>query len=312
MNKVIKVVSVIVLLIVSILSTLFVVNRYFRKGDISTYDQTQFTNEDGLKYTQLEWSWKPCEIKETPVLVDSILPTKQVYLLMEDNRYCLINVPSNIEYFYDYGKAIYAKDGSYCVYIVKADASNLSSLAGIKHSENITKSSITNKVSKNKEYRVIASLIGETGYGVICEVYKGNDVYTTIYNNFLKDNLSLVQVNVPSVIRLEELPKYAGNFTHQININGLSLSLERYLFEDGYLYKTADYSSIEDIKTKYLSLLMCMSGTQEVYEYSSDNICFYEAGNCYLGLLKYNDNTTVITIGQGEEAKCNVLYSLTY
>lgn len=314
MNKLIKTIVIVVLVIITAYFTWQMYMSVFYKGDLQTYNQTEFVLDNGLKYTVVDSQWKPMTVTETPVTSDIPYESKQVSLSLTDDKYVLVNVPANKEYFWDLGRAVYAEDGSYCIYVLSnCTMSNFSTLAGISKSENINSTTIVNKVTSKKQSRTIATLIGDSGYGLVCEVYGGNDVYTCLLDSLSVDKFNLIQIDSNITFsELSELPAYSGVFTHQINIGELSVQAERYWFENGYLYKAASYNSIEEIKTKYLTLLRFMSGSNSIKRFERENIYYYETNDCYLGLRILNSNTIVITLGCGEEAKCNVLYSLAY
>lgn len=268
----------------------------------------EYYNDYGKMWTENNWQWKPAKIKSTPQYTDiEVGSTNVIHLHLSNNDYFTVEIPTDYEYYWDYGKCVYAKNGEFAIRIVgSADKVNLSKLAGINNPVNVTSTLLTNEPEK-KSYRVLATLIGDTGYAIICEIYSGDDVFKSLCDSLMHNTIQDYFADTSSVTMLDSLPTYSGKYASRVAYGELTLETKKYMFADGDLYMKTDVRNIRNIENEYITLLTLMAGTSEVSEFRGSGYTYFECGDAYLGMFGYNPNTTVIAIGKGEESKCNIL-----
>lgn len=276
--------------------------------------QTVFTysSEDGRIYTEATWDWKPAEYKGKISYVDTSTVSKQVVTVhLSDNIYYDITLPVS-EYIYDYGKTIWAIDGSYMVRVVaNATLDNLASLAGIDNGESLNQITLTSKEGR-KGARTIVTLVDS--YAIIANVYFGDEVYSTLCDS-LSSGATSYEVDYSSYIEsateLEKLT-YVGNYVGQVIFQEVSLEQKKYMFEDGTLWVSSSLVPLYEAKDTYINR-MCVASGQPIDEvYDVPGMFYAKSGDYYLGLISYNSNTTIVLLGDGEESKCNIISVMKY
>lgn len=313
-NTILKVLLAVLAIGVTISVVIFVL---FKTGILHGKEEQpgifKHTTEDGKIWTENNWQWVPAKIDKTPTYDETLLGSEKgvFYLHLTNNDYYKVEVPLGYECYWDYGKCVYAKNGEFCIRLVNnLNQYNLATMAGITDAESISSNVITNKEEK-RTFRVLASLVGDTGYGIICEIYSGDDVYTVLQDSLLKGLDNLVSVsNDSNYTLLDRLPVYDGEFTQRNITSDFSLKTAKYAFADGDLYLQSDVRPLNNIVNEYVTLLEIMSNNAEVVGYAGEGFYYFEAGDAYLGMYAYNFNTTEVMIGVGEETKCNILYIL--
>lgn len=61
------------------------------------------------------------------------------------------------------------------------------------------------------------------------------------------------------------------------------------------------------VKSDILAQLIVYAGAPIDEMYEDENIVYAKAGDWYVGMVRHNTNTTIVFIGSGEEAKCNIV-----
>lgn len=311
-----KIGSTILAVVMILITVILIVALLIKNGVINLIKEEppkimEYTTELGKVFTENTSIWEPCVVEKTPINLETpITQTKKVYLHLTNNDYYEIEIPSNYDYEWDYGKTVYGVNGEFVIRIVNnSDFNNIAELAGIEDAVSLNNFTITNNyIEEIPTYRILASLIGDTGYSVICEVYKGNDLFTSLCNSVTDGIDNLVSINFNNEISyLDDLPVYEGKFAERGLTSDFSLVTEKYKFADGDIYLRADVRPLSSITNEYITLLTLSSGDESVTGYYGKGFLYFESNNCYLGMYSYNSNTTEILIGKGEEAKCNIL-----
>lgn len=266
-------------------------------------------DSNGLTYTQRSFSWKPVEYRKQIMLVPdtSAVSKTTVTVNVHDNVYYDITIPAGVEYFCDYGKTIFALDGTWQIRVLaEADMSNVAAMAGITNVESLNKNVIQTKY-ENKGSKSIATIIDDCA--IVCTIYEGNEAYTLMRNSLVSNQNGYI-VEEPSYIKnykkLEKL-SYSGPYVAQIHYNKNDIKLEQWYFAEGNLYLTTELRSLSAVKDNYLIKLCQESGSDISEIYESNSIVYASAGDYHLGLAVYNTNTTIVIIGNGDEAECNIL-----
>lgn len=290
--------------------TLFQVGVLEFRG-MDTVNVYTYTDDMGRKYTEREWDWKPIESKELIEYVDvSELEKQTVTLSLTPGTFYDLEIPIG-NYIYDYGKTIYAEDGSYLIRVV-ADCSldDLSSTAGIDDGINIDKVTLTSPEDK-KGMKIVCTLIDK--YAIIVNVYSGNENYSTLCDALLnKETYSIPSITKSEDFKLLDSITYSGEYVAQVVFKSIDLSWNKYLFEEGELVTAVSYSPMTDTFDEYITKLMAFSRSPISELYQSKSMCYAKAGEYELGLLEYNDNTVIVLIGRGEESKCNIVSIMQY
>lgn len=307
-----KIISVVVS-VLAVLATIAIVGIVLIKTGIinwNTVDSVKvYVNKDenGLTYTSREWVWKPTETKEVINYVDTKnVETQTVSLHISDVEFYDIKVPTG-NIIYDYGKTIWAEDGSYLIRVVgDINMDTLSKAAGIDNGLVLDKTTISSPDGK-KGSRVICTLIGDTA--IIANIYKGSETYSVIRDSFMNNKDTIYMDTIQYSKNLIELKRiaYTGEYVPQVHFSEFDLNWVRYLFAEGELSVYTKYDRIFEVEEELLAQLCVFAQTPIDEIYRSEDIIYARAGNWYVGLLRYNTNTTVVLFGSGEEAKCNII-----
>ena len=271
-----------------------------------------YTTDEGYKYTEAVWDWKPAEFKKLINYVDTSAEEKQtVTLHLEEDTYYDVTIPMK-DYIYDYGKTIWAVDGSYMIRVVSgATLDNLSSLAGIDNGLALNQTTICTQDNR-KGQKTIATLIDD--FAVIANVYYGDDVYSIIRDSLGSGVQSYVLDEVSYADDYVELEKlsYTGKFVGQVVFQEINLEQKKYMFADGVLWCSSVFEPLYKTQDDYLKRLYTASGQGIDETYYADGMFYAKSGNYYLGLVSYNSNTTIVLLGDGEETKCNIISIMHY
>lgn len=271
-----------------------------------------YSTDDGYVYTESEWDWKPAEFKGAISYVDTVTDFKQkVTLCLDDNTYYDVIIP-NIDYIYDYGKTVWAIDGSYMIRVIaNATMDNLSSLAGIDNSIPLTQTTICSP-DNQKGSRTIATLVNS--YAIIANVYYSDNVFS-ILRDSLSSGKSPYAPSEPDYsdeyVELDKL-SYFGKYIGQVTFQEVSLEQKKYMFQDGTLWCSSVFDNFINTKETYLKKLCTITNAKIDESYQAGGIYYAKAGNYYLGVVAYNTNTTIVFLGDGEESKCNIIFMINY
>lgn len=279
--------------------------------EIDTVNVYTYTDDFGRKYTEREWDWKPIESKEIIEYVDVTKLEKQIVTLsLSSGVFYDLELPMG-NYIYDYGKTIYAEDGSYLIRVV-ADCSldDLSSTAGIDNGINIDKVTLVSPENK-KGMRIICTLID--GYAIIANIHTGNENYSILLDALQnKETYTIPKIEKSEdFVQLDNI-SYSGEYIAQVVFQSIDLSWNKYLFENGELVTSVSYYPMTLALDEHIIKLMAFSRSPISELYQSKSMCYAKSGEYELGLLKYNDNTTIVLLGYGEEAKCNIVSIMQY
>lgn len=270
-----------------------------------------YQDEDGHIYTESRWEWHPIESKEViSYIPNTSVKTRTLHLLLHDSTYYDITVP-DIPYIYDYGKTIWAVDGSYMVRIMgDADIYNLASLAGIDNGENINQYTLRN-VDGKKGARTLATLIGD--YVIIVNVYQGDENYSVLYDSIANNRETYEISEVPYAKSLKQLQNvsYEGKYAQSITADGNSLVLGQQRFQEGSLRWRNVTEKFDDACNTYLIQLSQFSETGLIEEvYRTDNVLYARSGSYYLLIVNKTSNMCFLMLGCGEEANCNIVFNM--
>lgn len=314
MKKIFKIIGIILIILVLIggclgLATYFGLFDFLHSDEVTV---RTYTTDNGYTYTKRTWSWQPKEFKEKINYIEntSSIPSKIVSLCVEDNTYIDITVPRNINYMWDFGKTIWAEDGSYQIRLIKGlENSSLSVTAGIDNPYSLSPTVVTTN-DKKKGMRTVAAALGDVY--VIADIYEGDETYSLIRKSLLSATPYEISksYNVTST-NLDDI-SYTGSFQSSVTFQEVSLMQERYLFEKGALYIQSDVRAIQNVADEYLNRLYVFSGEEPSLICHNNGLYYAEAGDYYLGLIEYNSNTTIVLLGSGEEAKCNIVTIISY
>lgn len=264
-------------------------------------------NEDGLMYTESEWDWLPMNNKNIIQYEENVnIPTTTVALCIDSDTFYDVTIP-DVPYFYDFGKTIWAGDGSFRIKVINdMETSDISAVAGIDNGTNVNRLTIVND-EKTKGRRVIATLVDDAA--IIAEVFSTNEHYSVLRDslasnhNSYKVDVSIYTQNCPRINKIT----YEGKYCPQVVYSNISLTSDRYLFADGYVWTQSIVEPYYVAKDKWLAKLITSSGGGIDEMYEDGNVMFARSGDYYAGAVKYNTNTSIVLIGKGEEAYCNIV-----
>lgn len=314
MKKVLKILGLVVL----VLATLAVVAFVLIKTGIIDLDKPAAdevrisTNSQGYMFTERLWSWKPIEYRGKITYIENTagVQTQTVSLCLGGSEYIDLQVPAESSYIWDFGKTIWASDGSYQIRLIKGiTMDNIGITAGIDNGESLTPTVLTTREGV-KGCRSIAAIIGD--YAVIANVYQGDETYSVLRQSILNAEVySRDNTYEPTTKNVDDV-SYTGSYVAQVVFQKVSLEQQRYLFQSGALYVQSEVRPMHDICDEYLNRLAVFAGQEPSMIYYDGGILYAEAGDCYLSLITYNANTTIVLLGNGEEAKCNEVSIIAY
>ncbi len=314
MKKVFTIIGGVLVLIITVVVVMLIANYTGLFGDdvLNKQDVYVYTTNDGHTYTEARWNWKPVEFKKLINYTDtSSLPKVTVALHLDGDMYYDISLP-NDEYIYDYGKTIWAIDGSYMVRVISgASMDTLSSVAGIGNGLALNQTTICTQ-DKVKGMKTIATLIGS--YAVVANVYYGDEAWSILRDSLSNGSTSYVIDDISyadGYVELKEL-SYTGKYVGQVVFQNVDLTQHKYMFEGGVLWVSSTFDKLVDVKNTYLKRLIAASGGSIEETYSANGMFYAKSGSYYLGLIAYNANTTIVLFGDGEETKCNIITIMHY
>lgn len=309
MKNVLKYIAIVLTVLATIAMVIFVLVKtgVIPIKSIDNVKVYTYHDDYGHTYTEREWEWQAAQTRGVISYVDVSNVEKQtVYLHLDGTSYYPIAVPAG-NYLYDYGKSIWAEDGSYLIRVI-ADATldNLSAIAGIDSGEALNQTTLTSPEKKNKA-RTLVTLIN--GYAIVVNVYSGSSTYSIIRDSLTSTMLPITIDDVPYADDCKTLSSasYSGSYVPQIIYNQVDLVWNRYLFADGELSTYSELFSLFDVQDNLLSRLTVFAQSPIDEIYKDNRIVYAKAGDYYLGLMRYNNNTTLVFLGRGEEAKCNIV-----
>lgn len=308
-KRIISILVSILLIIATIGVVIFVLNKtgIINKDKLDKVEVHTYEDENGYTYTEREWSWKPAESRKVINYIDmNNAETQTIALHLEDTTFYNITVPTG-NVIYDYGKTVWAEDGSYLIRVIgDVTLDTLSKAAGIDKGIALDQTTLSSP-DDVKGARTLCTLIDDTA--IIVNVYSGNETYSIIRDS-LTSNKDVIYINeVEYSNTYTELTKvnYTGQYIPQVHFSEFDLSWLQYLFADGQLSVYTKYDKMHNIEDTLLAQLNVFSQSAIDETFRTDSMLYAKAGDWYLGLFKYNTNTTVVLFGSGEEAKCNIV-----
>ena len=309
MKRILIIIGAIVLVIAAGLFTWFFLTytELLSPKDVDRKTVYTYTNDDGLVYTERQWDWKPMNNKEEIHYTEDIFtPVRTVQLNLVDEVYYDINIP-DVPIIYDFGKTIYAEDGSFEIRVVgNVTLDNLSAMAGIDKGTALNQLTIVNS-EKSKGKRIIATVVDDCG--IIANIFNNDEYYSIIRDSLGKNHKSYLIDEIPysdTCNYLSELV-YTGSFVPQLIYRDITLESTKHLFEYGYLWTQSIVEPFYRAKQLWLTKMVVTSGMPVDSIYETDDILFASAGDVYIGVVNYNTNTSIVLIGEGEEAYCNIV-----
>lgn len=314
MSRVIKIIIVAIIVAITIFTVYFVLTKTgvlgvkLFKPQVST-----FSTDNGKIYTIRDWKWTPVEYTGKINKVEaSSLPSRKVLLSTDRDSYYTVRIPDK-NYITDFGKTIYAEDGSYMIRILSdIRTADLGVVAGITDPILIdSKCILTNDKAKGK--RTVARLLDDST-AVVADIYYGDDTYSIISDSIINNKSIISGADVSYTgdsVQLSDII-YSGKYVGQVTFQKVDLQMQKYLFADGYLWIQSDLNPLKDVQNRYLKKLVNIASQSITASYMNSSIVYAEAGDYTLGLFSYNTNTTIVLIGQGEEARCNIVSTLNY
>ena len=311
MKRVLSIVGVLaaVIVTVAIVGGVLMYTGVFSKDDVLQEPVSIYDSQDGRKYTEARWDWVPQESKKIISYVNDTSSISKVTVALAVDNYTFydITIP-NVPYVYDFGKTVWAKDGSFMIRVIgQANMNTLSALAGIDNGENINQYTLKTPDGV-KGSRTIATLVGDTA--IVVNVYSGDKTYSilrdSIANN--RETYTISEVPYSDWCKYIDAIVYSGSYMPTVVVQDVSLQQNRYMFEDGMLWQQTVVQSFDDTCNIYLSKMVVASesGMVEV-EYNDGKKLYAESGSYCVGVISYNTNTSIALIGNGEEARCNIV-----
>lgn len=270
-----------------------------------------YTTEDGHTYTEASWAWKPVESNKIIDFIDTstVGATTTVPLVFDDETYYNVTIP-DVPYIYDYGKTIWAQDGSFMIRVVgNANVQNLSSIAGIDDGINLNQLTLVSQPSKGS--RTVVTLVGDVA--VVANIFEGNDTLAIIADSLQTNRVTYNVEEVKYSKKCNYLTdiSYSGQYAQSITVDEVSLYQERYMFADGFLWTQAVMKPFEQTQDIYMGKISAFSGSWEIDEvYRNDRVVYARSGDYYVGIIKVNANTCLTMLGMGDEANCNIVWNL--
>lgn len=278
-----------------------------RKEDIDLIKVYEYTTDDNLIYTEAEWDWNIYENRDIIKYEENVfIPTKTVVMNLDNTTFYDVVIPDK-SYIYDFGKTIWAEDGTFVIRVVGGgELGNLSALAGIDNAISINQLTLVSPESI-KGRRTIVTLVDD--YAIIADVYGSNEDYSVIRDSLASNHKSYEIEYIPyadNYVNLSSI-SYSGKYAPQIIIDDISIKQDRYLFKDGLLWTSFMTEPFYKVRDIYLAKLVSSSGGVVNEIYDDNHILFARSGDYYIGIISYNVNTCIVMIGQGEEAYCNIV-----
>lgn len=299
----------IILILLSMLLVLGGVVAYLYFFGEKKYE-TVITNKDinGNIYTERQWEWNPqkSRVKINYVNTDNL---DKIIVPLHIGEYCFVDIAlPNIKYINDYGKTICAVDGSYTVRVIgDTNIGDLASLAGLSNPTYINDNTICSD-SNTKGKMTIARYID--GCCILADIYTGDSTYSILRDCLSDEEMSVYSYKNESykdyANNLENIV-YNGQFCAQVSMQEVSLESHRYLFEEGFLWQQSNMIQFYETERQYIAKLEKLAGCSVEEYYINGQLLYAKAGDFYVGLVAYNSNTTLSMLGQGDEAKCNIV-----
>ena len=311
MKRVLSIIGIIVAVLITgaVVFGVLLYTGVIKSEDIDNLSVYVYENGQGQKYTVAEWSWKPIEDKKiiSYVNVPATVPTVTVALAFDNDTYYDIKIP-DVPYVYDFGKTVWAEDGSFMIRVVgNATMDNLAALAGIDNGESINQYTIKSPDGQ-KGARTIATLI--KGTGIIVNIYSGNQTYSILRDSIADNRFTYSFSEVPYANGCKYIDKvsYTGSFIPSVSVDDKSIKQNRHMFEEGMLWTQTVVQVYADACHTYLAKMVASSVSGKVELYYDDGVKMYaKSGDYYVGVVKLNANTCIALIGMGEEANCNIV-----
>lgn len=283
-------------------------------SDIKDPDIVQiYETEDGT-YTVREYAFIHKDVKDliqhrTYVNLNDY---EAIPMCLQDDVYFNVYVPKNKKYVYQFGKEVFNLDGSFDISVIGGvNMDTVGSLSGTtKNLESIGQYILATK-DNSKGEQVVIRYFPDSKICLIAKCYD-NEFYSSLYQSIVEGDPYTVneKYSLRDVNTLSNL-SYKGRYKPTTIINDVNAESTIKFFSDGMLLMTTRYFDIDTVADLFIQKIILESGNNDVKEmYITDSVRYYKIGQYYLGLSKFNDNTTSIMYGYGDEAKSNIIFNL--
>lgn len=309
-KKIILILATILIIGVTIVTVCFVTTEtglLEKKEDVA--DIITMYTEDGKLYTESRWAWSPVTSREKIKYDESLqCNTAQHRFLLSDGITCSLDIP-DVPVITDYGKSIYAVDGSFSVRVLHdVNVDTVVSTAGIANGESVSRTIYCTK-SGTKGKCSVVRLFEEYSTAIVIDVYTGSEYFTAMYKSLINTKeIKPLTVEYSTLISDVEGISYTGEYSPYFTFTEGTYLLQQQYFADGWINAQTITDSLSNVLSNNVMNTIALYGTPTIQHI--DEVYLLQTGEMYVCIVERNSNTCVVLTGCGEEAYCNIVHNI--
>lgn len=253
------------------------------------------------------------KVKEAPIEASPAQEKKTIYLYLDDNIYYPINVPENLAIVTDYNKYIYAQDSTFSVSVVSNISNDmLSTQVGIKNATTIAPSLIRTEIGHKGAQEAAKHIVNDKA--IVIRAYNNPEAFATAmwslteksYTKMESKSLTIEEDGDKKTKVLSSVPVITG-YHNSITVGMDDSYNQAYVYEDGILTMAKEFKQFQEAISVLTNRIILVTGKEKADSiYQSSNIYYAEIGNCTIGIVNINFNTSITLFGIGNEARFNI------
>lgn len=320
-----------VYLVIGLLSVLCIVGCLFFliTDQVPTWQNIQKTFKvlkgDGSSIEDLEvvsttkaFEFKEPKVKNAVTEEAPALSKNIIYLYLGDDKYYPVAIPTGLDIVTDYSKYIYAKDSSLSVTVVSGvTKEGLSSMTNIRKPVALNPALVRSEIGTKGPQEAAKLVVDDKA--IVVRAYDNpigfatvlwslqEKVYQSITSRRLEiDKLDTEEDGDKMTEVYYSLPKYTG-YIKSVGVNLGSNVHQAYVFGLGTLTIAREFKLFDEcIELMGTRANVLTKRTEADAVYCTDTVYYAEVGNCSIGVVVVNYNTTITLFGIGDEARFNI------
>lgn len=311
-----RILSVLFMLLVVALLTVIGVFAY--KNYLLKIDKTEQANkllESAMGEAQFEFV--PAKVTKKGEYIAGDSNPALVPMYLGDGYFYVVKVPSNVNYVTDYQTYIYSVDGSFEVKrVLGVSNNNISGSFGMSNVEQKKQGMVSTKLGQKKPQEVGVIVYDDIGF--LAKTYDDSFAYSTLYDSFatgvaekylyseLSATTATQTVQSPLSIPLEK-GNYASAIRFDANNRAYSVC---YAYEVGFLSVSDMLQSFQDVQSEMFRRIKVANygaGQIDIQCKIGDGFYYCQVDDFTMLLTKVTSNETMVLLGNGSEARYNII-----
>lgn len=265
-----------------------------------------------------EFTFSAPKVKEAPIEASPAREKKTIYLYLDEGLYYPVSVPESLAIVTDYNKYIYAQDSTFSVSVASNISHDmLSTQVGIKNAMVLAPSLVRTEIGYKGAQEAAKHVVNDKA--IVIRAYNNPEAFATAMwsleeKTYVKMDSKKLLIDEKGVEEdgngktevLSSVPVKTGY--HSSIVVGMEDTYNQaYMYTDGSLTMAKEFKQFQEAIRVLENRAILVTGKEKADAiYQSSSLYYAEVGNCTIGIVSVNFNTSITLFGVGEEARFNI------